>query len=138
MINGFECCDLNMTGSYYLVVEHRNHLIVMSHVPVQIVGGTLTYDFTTQQSYILGSYGQVGQKPIGGKYAMYGGNGLQVPGNLSPDTDINENDQSYWEPGNGRLGYNIGDYDMNGDQNENDPVLQQRNNGLSTSVIRIQ
>ncbi len=136
MVEGFECCDMNMNGSYYLVVEHRNHLIVMSHQAIPIVNGTLTYDFTLQQSYIdANEFGSWGQKLIGGKYAMIAGNGNQ---SLTPasDTDINADDRNFWETENSQVGYRRADYNMNGDTNANDRILWEKNNGITTSVIR--
>ncbi|HOY92143.1 MAG TPA: HYR domain-containing protein, partial [Prolixibacteraceae bacterium] len=135
MLEGFDCCDLDMNGNYYLVVEHRNHLLVMSHVPVQVVAGTLTYDFTAQQSYILPGSGLWGQKEVDGIFFMFGGNGNQSA-NADSDTDINADDQSTWESHNGRQGYRSGDYNLNGDTNSNDRIIWERNNGHGTSVIR--
>jgi len=136
MVTGFECCDLDMNGSYYLVVEHRNHLIVMSDKALPVVNGSLTYDFTVRQSYIdPGGLGSVGQKQISGRYVMYGGNGNQSATPFSA-TDINSDDQSTWESQNGRLGYRTGDYNLNGDTNSNDQIIWQWNNGCFTSVIR--
>ena len=135
MLEGFDCCDLDMNGNYYLVVEHRNHLLVMSHVPVQVVAGTLTYDFTTQNSYVLPGSGAIGQKEAGGIWFMFGGNGNQSQTGNS-DTDINADDQSTWENHNGKQGYRPGDYNLNGDTNSNDQIIWDRNNGRGTSVIR--
>jgi hypothetical protein len=134
MPEDFEFCDLDVNGTYYLVVEHRNHLITMSHMPLQIVNGILTYDFTTQNSYVLPGSGAVGQKEANGIWFMYGGNGNQSETDNS-DTDINADDQSTWEIDNGKQGYRPGDYNMNGDANSNDQIIWERNNGR-TSVIR--
>jgi len=135
---GFNCCDQNMSGSYYLVVEHRSHLLVMSDKPLQVINGTITYDFTTQQSYrdpTKPAY--VGQKLIKGlKYAMYAGNGMQVPGSTAADTDANSDDQKYWGDRTGLVGYLISDYNLNGDTNADDQALWERNNGLTTGVPR--
>ena len=135
MVEGFDCCDLDMNGSYYLVVEHRNHLPVMSHEPVQVAGAILTYDFTRQQSYVEAGSAMAGQKEYGGYFFMYGGNGNQYTTSFS-DTDINADDKTTWELNNGLTGYRKGDYNMNGDTNSNDEILWQRNNGRGTSVIR--
>ena len=45
------CTPLDITQAYYVVIEHRNHLIVMSHEKQPVTGGAITYDFRTQQSY---------------------------------------------------------------------------------------
>jgi hypothetical protein len=152
LVEPFECCDLNLTESFYVVVEHRNHLIVMSHMKIPIVPGvdssTITYDFRIQQSYIDDPFmfGAQGQKLIftnSGEliYAMYAGNGEQTNGGGAytdlEDTDINFNDRTFWEGENGTIGeYKTGDYNLNGDTNFNDRVTWERNNGIFTSVPR--
>src|SRR5690606_24942813 len=54
LVEDFDCCTLDVYADYYVVVEHRNHLIVMSHeaVSVDLSNSTITYDFRNQQSYI--------------------------------------------------------------------------------------
>jgi len=136
---GFPCCDLDFSNSYYLVIEHRNHLIVMSHIPIPIVNGTLTYDFRSHQSYIDDpfGFGAIGQKEIlPGIFAMFAGNGNQVLTNYS-DTDINIDDRTYWDVQNGTAGrYRNGDYNLNGDCNNNDRKTWKLNNGKFTTVPR--
>jgi len=137
---GFECCDLDPLSSYYLVVEHRNHLLVMSHEPLDIVDGKITYDFRDKQSYVYDplGLGQIyGQKEIlPGKWAMIAGNGEQVT-NSKSDTDINADDGTYWILENTIFGrYLNGDFNMNGDTNFNDRTLWEFNNGKFTSVPR--
>ncbi len=138
---GSGCCNLDPLGSYYLVVEHRNHLIVMSDKAVPVINGKLTYDFRIQQSYLdplISRY--VGQKkvnlPLGTGYVMYAGNGSQVPGSTSADTDITGDDQKYWTDRTGRLGYLNSDYNMNGDSNADDQTIWERSNGITTGVPR--
>ncbi|MEZ4910139.1 MAG: discoidin domain-containing protein [Saprospiraceae bacterium] len=134
MVNGFDCCQIDVSKTYYVVVEHRNHLIVMSHQKVAIVGGSIQYDFTTQQSYqdLLG----FGQKLINGKYVMHAGNGQQVISS-SADTDINVNDKDLWQIYNGdNSSYYINDFELNGDVNVQDKNLWLINNGKFTDVPR--
>jgi len=134
MVSGFDCCDLDLTKTYYVVVEHRNHLIVMSHVKVGIVNNNITYDFTAQQSFkgLLG----FGQKLLNGKYVMYSGNGQQVISS-SADTDINVNDKDLWLLQNGQnSSYYKNDMDLNGDVNVQDKNLWLLNNGRFSDVPR--
>jgi len=135
MIAGYDCCVPDINASYFLMVEHRNHLPVMSHEPLLLVNGVLNYDFTAQQSYITEGSGMAGQKEANGIFFMFGGNGNQSTTEYS-DTDINANDQSTWEKQNGQTGYRTGDYNMNGDTNSNDQIIWERNNGQTTSVPR--
>ena len=139
-VQPLNCCSVIEQDSYYLVIEHRNHLIMMSHVPVQFEDHNLTYDFRNQQSYIddpfnFGVFS--GQKEImTGQYAMIAGNGNQTLSEHS-DTDINFDDRSFWETENGDFGeYRTGDYNLNGDTNFNDRITWNRNNGRFTSVPR--
>ncbi|MDV7399077.1 hypothetical protein RZS08_47145, partial [Arthrospira platensis SPKY1] len=76
-IPGHGSCDLDITENYYLVVEHRNHLLVMSHQPIPVSGNQLVYDFRNQDSYtgLLG----FGQKELAqGVFGMFAGNGDQT------------------------------------------------------------
>ncbi len=133
--NGFTCCDINYNSTYYVVIEHRNHLIVMSHIPVPVVGGKITYNFKNQQSYRTAPI-FAGQKEIlPGVFAMYAGNGQQVTG--TSIRDINFDDRTYWELQNGTTGsYKIGDYNLNADCKFNDRVTWEFNLGKFTSVPR--
>jgi hypothetical protein len=146
-VEPFDCCGIDLFASYYIVIEHRNHLIVMSHIPVPVVPGidssTITYDFRNQQSYVddpfmIGIFAQQKEllPQLPGVYAMFAGNGNQTNTAFS-DTDINFDDRTYWEGENGDIGeYRIGDYNLNGDTNFNDRVTWERNNGKFTSVPR--
>lgn len=139
------CCGIDTSLSYYIVIEHRNHLIVMSPEPIPIIMGTISHDFRVNDSYrefnpTIGIYLGYGQKEIlPGIFAMFAGNGEQTginPPN-SEDTDINANDLSLWQSQNGNQGkYLAGDYDLNGDCNFTDCVTWERNNGRFSSVPR--
>ncbi|MBE0639427.1 MAG: DUF11 domain-containing protein, partial [Bacteroidales bacterium] len=141
-VNGsFTCCGLNLNSSYWIVIEHRNHLIVMSHEDVEIVNNKITYDFRNKQSYIdpdvLFPQLFVRQKEVlPGVFAMFGGNGQQSFTSQS-DTDINSDDRVFWGGENGIFGYyRIGDFNLNGDVNFNDRTIWEFNNGQFTSVSR--
>jgi large repetitive protein len=134
MISGFDCCELDQVKTYYIVVEHRNHLMAMSHIKVGIANNSITYDFTAQQSYkaLLG----FGQKLINGKYVMYSGNGQQVI-STNADTDINVNDKDTWLFQNGRnSSYYTNDLELNGDVNVQDKNFWLINNGKFSDVPR--
>lgn len=140
-VQPLNCCAVSESSLYYVVIEHRNHLIVMSHVKQAFVNHVLSYDFRFQQSYEDPIFAGLGlfsrQKQIlPGKYAMFAGNGYQA-GSLNGDTDINFDDRSYWESQNSSFGmYKNGDYNMNGDTNFNDRIVWERNDGKFTSVPR--
>jgi hypothetical protein len=128
-----------MGVNYFVVVEHRNHLIIMSEA-LTVTAGTITIDFRITQSYIdniIFPSVYSGQKPIpGDKFVMIAGNGDQTSGPQA-DTDINTNDRTWWELQNGNSGlYRSGDYNLTGDCNANDRILWEQNNGKFTSVPR--
>lgn len=128
---GFDCCDLDIAKSYYLVIEHRNHMIIMSQNPVQVINGTLTYDFR-----IIQSYGNGQKQIIPGIFAMFAGNGDQVQ-EIFSDTDMNFDDATFWATQNSITGrYRNGDYNLNGDCNYNDRTTFEFNNGMFTIVPR--
>jgi len=136
---GLTCCGLDLDGEFYVVIEHYNHLLVMSHEPIPIINDKITYDFRIQQSYVNDPYGfgYYAQKEVSpGVYVMFGGNGKQEPA-LNDDTDIEFNDRGFWELENGIFRqYSFGDYNLNGDINFNDRLLWEINNGIFTSVPR--
>ena len=61
-----------MSGYYYVVVSHRNHLAVMSRVPINLgTGSSMLYDFTDGQNK---AYGYKAMKDLGGrKYGLVAG-----------------------------------------------------------------
>ena len=138
----FSCCGLDFNAAYYLVIEHRNHLIIMSQEPINIdANGKIVYDFTNKQSYEYDPFGFPGlyarQKELpGGEFCMFGANGSQTQEN-SDDTDITDSDRGFWEESGMPFGeYNAADYNLNGDVNVNDRKTWELNNGDFTSVPR--
>ena len=126
-------CILNIGEEYYIVIEHRNHLPVMTHQKVSVTNTGLSYDFRSQQSYV--TFTGDGQKILeAGVYAMYAANGDQVSV-LGARSDVNATDEAIWTENNS-IGdiYNIGYYDMNGDVNADDESLWLENTGKSSDV----
>lgn len=134
-VDGFDCCELDPDAFYYLVIEHRNHLLVMSHIPVPVVNGKISYDFRYHNSYTtLVGAGQKEMSP--GVYAMYAGNGDQQTRAVD-DTDINTADLNRWISDDGlNSSYFLRDFDLNGDVNVQDKGLLLRNNGIFSDVPR--
>jgi len=134
MTEPLDCCQMT-EDQYYVVIEHRNHLPVMSPSALPIVDGMITFDFRANQSFrgLLGD----GQKQIAeGMFAMFAGNGDQVT-TSSSIKDINANDLNLWTIENGaHSGYYLNDYDLNGDVNVHDKAIWLTNNGVFTDVDR--
>jgi uncharacterized repeat protein (TIGR01451 family) len=134
-VEGFDCCEMDITLDYYIVIEHRNHLLVMSHLKVPVINGAIKYDFRYHNSYrtLMG----VGQKQVApGIYAMFAGNGDQQTSSAD-DIDINANDLQRWITDDGlNSSYYQRDLDLNGDVNVQDKGLFLENNGLFSDVPR--
>ncbi len=118
-------------GNYYIVIEHRNHLAVISSSEVTLSTNTLTYDFTTGEDKAYTS----GPTPMadlgGGKFGMFSGDG-----NSNGFVTASDNN-SIWLPQFlvSAYGYNSGDYNLSGfvtasDNNQNWLV----NNGKASQV----
>lgn len=94
-----------VSGNYYVVIHHRNHIAVMSSVPVSIdsLGGF--YDFSVSANT---TYGSNSQKFLGaGIYGMYAGD-------ASGDGQVQNDDKNnYWSPEVGTGGYNPADFNLN-------------------------
>jgi Glycosyl hydrolases family 31 TIM-barrel domain/Glycosyl hydrolase family 31 C-terminal domain len=119
--------DVDGTKSYYVVVEHRNHLAVMSKNAISLSGYTISSQFTFTNS---NTYGTNAMANLGsGYYGMYSGDGN---GNEQIQNDDNED---IWKPNNGKSGYKNGDYNMNGEvQNNDNENFWLPNNGKGSNV----
>lgn len=121
-------------SAFYIVIEHRNHLAVMSPSSVVVSGTDLIYDFRNSNSYTTGA--GFGQKEISpGVWAMYAGDGEQVLDGAG--YDINGSDQATWLPQNGLFNvYRIGDYNLDGEVTGADKIYWNGNNGIYSGVER--
>lgn len=118
--------------NFYIVVEHHNHMAVMSaeHV-IKNSGNEYSYDFSLQDSYITTT--SFGQKLISGKWMMYAGDIDQVSDVQS--SDINGLDKALWQTRNGAFGlYHPGDLNLDADVNGADKSIWELNNGITNRV----
>ena len=128
-------CVLN-TGmgidSVYILVEHRNHIGVMTPQAMPVVNSTINYDFRGGDSFRDAT--GFGQKQLPtGEWVMYSGDVNQVADAVS--YDINGQDKSLWVGENGIFdNYLDTDFDMNGDVSGADKTLWFDNNGISSRV----
>ena len=119
-------------GPFYIVIEHRNHMGIMSPTPVAVVNGVLQHDFTAQDSYTALGVG-AGQKAIFGMYQMFAGDYDQVSDAFS--YDITGGDKIIWEESNGQFDIYIpADFNLDGDVNGADKIPWEVNNGTSSRV----
>lgn len=121
--------DGSVTGPFHILVEHRNHIGALTSTPVDVVGNTLTFDFTTTNTL------SAGQKLIGPKYCLYAGNSNQID-----DTggyDINGLDKALWDTQNGFFyQYSTADFSMNGDIDGADKSIWSMNNGIASVISK--
>ncbi len=126
------CLRLQDGTNYYIVVEHRNHLPVMSHIPVSVSNGSLDYDFRIRDSYhTMTAFGA--KEITSGVWAMYGGNIRTNTADFG--YEINGDDKTLWFQENGIFDkYSPSDMNLDGDINGADKTIWARNNGISSSV----
>jgi protocatechuate 3,4-dioxygenase beta subunit len=137
-VEEFDCCsDLNPNQAYYIVIEHRNHMPIMTPTAVSPTAGVIAFDFRTQQSYqgILGNAdGQVFLPDNGNVFAMFAGNAEQR--GTGDRQDINVSDKAFWSTESGLdTGYYISDVNMDGDVNSDDRAIIESNFGFTSGVI---
>ncbi|MFZ4589991.1 MAG: BNR-repeat neuraminidase N-terminal domain-containing protein [Ignavibacteria bacterium] len=108
------------TGSYFIVVNHRNHLETWSKLPQSFVGGTpLTYDFTTAMTQAFGD----NMKQAGTVWVLFGGD-------ANRDGSIDANDIGIFITEFGSLGYLRSDFNGDEDVNASDVTIIANNFGL--------
>ncbi len=117
--------------SVYIVIEHRNHIGVMTPQAVEITNGVLAYDFTLNDSYRDAT--GFGQKQLPtGEWAMFAGDASQLD---MPSFDINGTDKAIWSDNNGNFDYySSPDFNLDGDVNGQDKSFWFENNGISSRV----
>ncbi len=122
---------IGVADAVYIVVEHRNHIGIMSPNPIEINNGVLAYDFTLNDSYRDAT--GFGQKQLPtGEWVMFTGDASQLD---MPSFDINGADKAIWVLNNGIFDYySSPDFDLNGDVNGQDKSLWDSNNGISSRV----
>jgi hypothetical protein len=117
--------------NYYVAVEHRNHVGIVSSAPTLFLNGSFFYDFSTTQSYIPVTLPGIGQKFLENRYMMYAGD-MQKS---ASGNEINANDLSLWQRENGLFArYLPGDINLDGEVNALDKIIWSFNNGLFSGV----
>jgi len=132
VVDAYEFKNLDQRG-YYIVIEHRNHMAVMSTKQVLSANGRISYDFTNADSYNIG-LGQ-GQKELAnGAYGMIAGNPETTEGTASY-TDVNIRDLTAIALDQGEnSGYFQCDLDLDGDVNTRDKSICLSNNGMFSTL----
>jgi hypothetical protein len=129
-----DACTNLPTGNYFVVIEHRNHMGVMSG-RVNVQSNTVSFDFTQQDSYIIANPPSFGQTQVNGKWMMHAGDGKKDT--FTDNYDINFNDSQLWKNESGFFDkYLYGDFNMDADVNFLDSVIWKKNNGRYSVVPR--
>jgi len=96
-----------ITNNLFAIVWHKNHLGEMSAVPLTLVGGIYSYDFTTGSGQAFGDANAHKQLAVG-KWGMFSGDG-------DANNIINATDKTgVWTPNAGKKGYLNADFNRNG------------------------
>jgi hypothetical protein len=114
-------------GNYYVILRHRNHLAVMSSIPVPFSSPSVNYDFTNSPSK---AYGLNPVFDLGNN--MYG----MVSGDGDASGGVGSNDlNGVWRVQNGNVGYLKGDFNLSGGVSSSDRNSHWRaNNGRVSQV----
>ena len=126
-------CIAIPNGSYYVLVEHRNHLGALSAQKVSINNRVMNFDFTAGDSYVRTDPPSFGQRLKNGKYMQYAGDGKK--NTVTTNFDINFNDSQLWKLQSGNFDrYQYGDFNLDADVNFLDSQLWKLNNGKYSGV----
>jgi len=119
--------------SYYILVQHRTHLGVLSPVAAATSCGGLVInsDFTIADSYApIFRYGQ--KEVATGIWAMHAGNGEQA----SSIAAISSLDRTTWRVFQNTYGYSIGDYNMSAfTESAGDENMWKSNQNKTSGII---
>jgi hypothetical protein len=123
---------LDMMEDYYILVQHRNHLGVMTPDVADFECGAtiLSWDFTTSNSYQpIFRFGQIQVET--GIWAMHAANSEQL-GSIAA---INSLDRTQWKTDQNKLGYYRGDHNMNVSTNSLDETIWKNNQNKTSGIM---
>ncbi len=127
------CINYEFTEPIYIVIEHRNHVGVMSATPVMIENHQLMYDFRNKNSHAVNGAGQKEIRP--GVWAMFAGDCEQE--NDFGSYQVTGADKIPWQILNGTFKiYSDEDMNLDGDISGNDKSIWFDNNGVYSGVPR--
>jgi hypothetical protein len=118
--------------SYYIVVQHRNHLGALDTAAIMNGATNLKMDFTIQDSYKPAfRFGQKQVEP--GVWALMGANSNQS--SSSSQSSINSADRNTWRLDQNKVGYLNADHQMNVNVNSADETIWKVNQNRTSGVI---
>lgn len=123
--------NIDLGTSYFVAVQHRNHLGILSDEPRMFINGTLTFDFTLQNTFKDAfSIGQIQHKD--NSWMMAAGNARQTGGQQY--RSINSADETEINNQLGQTGYLDGDINLSGQVGTSDIDLWRQNQGRRSAV----
>ena len=99
----------SISNNLFVALYHRNHISVLSANAITKTDGVYVYDFTLSIDQAYGS----NQKDIGGVAVMIGGD-------ANADGIVDSSDKSIWAVQSGTSGYKPGDFNLDGEVNNQD------------------
>ena len=121
---------LTAATSFYVGIEHRNHIGVVSDQAVRVINGKIEYDFTTKQAYVPINTISSAQKRINSIYVLYGADAKKTA-----LFEINAEDGLEWRKKNGTFGrYLVEDFNLDGAVDALDQLIFRKNNGVFAAV----
>ena len=121
---------LTTATSFYVGIEHRNHIGVVSDQAVQVINGKIEYDFTTKQAYVPTNTISSAQKRINSIYVLYGADAKKTA-----LFEINAEDGLEWRKKNGTFGrYLVEDFNLDGAVDALDQLIFRKNNGVFAAI----
>ncbi|MBN3035816.1 MAG: choice-of-anchor D domain-containing protein [Bacteroidales bacterium] len=126
--NALPQLNITVTENLYLVIWTRNHLSVISAVPLPESAGIYSWDYASASAQAYG--GILAQKELApGVWGLIAGD-ADANGQVS-----NQDKVEVWAPQSGSSGYLQGDFDLNGNVNNQDKIdLWVPNSGSGSQV----
>lgn len=119
-----------ISSDFHVRIQHRNHLPIVSSIPLNGFGQIFIYNFTSDGGKALGGiYAQNEVEP--GIWAM-----IAADGNANLQVDNNDKNE-VWLLQQGLTGYYNGDFNMDSDVNTDDKILSWQLN-LGRGVYPVQ
>jgi hypothetical protein len=117
------------SGNYYVVVYHRNHIPILSTIPISYTNQQFTVDFTTAND---AAYGSSAQSDLTGTgvYGMYAGRAE----NTTPFLIDGYDKSASWSDRNKTNGYYITDCNLDGESDATDRTIIYNNLNQTSQI----
>ncbi len=120
--------NLSYSNNLFVVINHRNHLSIMSSAPLQEDTGTFLYDFTNGPDKYFGGTNNC----IELETNLWG----MISSDANADGQIDNKDKNdFWVLQLGTTGYLSADFNMDGYVNEQDKNIWAANSGSGSALL---